>query len=69
MLKETASFFVLLIVTSIGFGQALYALDTADGRQVENVLGKLTDSLIRSILGDSDFDLVSEVRGRLAGSF
>ncbi|KDN44523.1 hypothetical protein K437DRAFT_247796 [Tilletiaria anomala UBC 951] len=67
MLKQTATFFILLLLVCVGFGQALWALDTADGRQVDNVLAKLADSLTQSILGDPDYDLVSENFGYPVG--
>lgn len=63
MLKQTAIFFVLLIITAVGFAQALYGLDMADGQQVPDLLGKLANSLTQSVLGDPDYDLVAEAFG------
>lgn len=63
MLKQTAIFFVLLVITAVGFAQALYGLDMADGQQVPDLFGKLANSLTQSVLGDPDYDLVAEAFG------
>ncbi|TKY89828.1 hypothetical protein EX895_001125 [Sporisorium graminicola] len=60
MFKESAIFFTLLALVMVGFGHAFLALDAADEAVVDNVLVKIIDLLIQSVLGGADFDLTSE---------
>lgn len=56
MLQETAAFFILLLLTAIGFAQSLFALDAADGRRVPNSVPFVVNLLTAAILGQPDFD-------------
>ncbi|WOO78518.1 Calcium channel YVC1 [Vanrija pseudolonga] len=53
MLRESAIFFILLFIMAIGFAQALYALDTADGET--NSTGFLVNSLLQALLMSPDY--------------
>lgn len=56
MLQETAAFFILLLLTAVGFAQSLFALDAADGRRVPNSVSFVVNLLTAAILGQPDFD-------------
>jgi len=56
MLQETAAFFLLLLLTAIGFAQSFFALDAADGRRVEDSGAVVANMLAAAILGSPDFD-------------
>lgn len=58
MLRESVIFFILLAVMSIGFAQAMFALDAADGEVVEGSL--VVNSLLQAFLGAPDFDTPRE---------
>lgn len=51
--RESAIFFILLFIMAIGFAQALYALDTADGET--NSTGFLVNSLLQALLMSPDY--------------
>ncbi|GMK55778.1 hypothetical protein CspeluHIS016_0208340 [Cutaneotrichosporon spelunceum] len=61
MLRESVIFFILLALLAIGFIQAMYALDAAD-RDIDEKYGiwSLINNLLRSIMGDPDFDAANE---------
>ncbi|BEJ00680.1 hypothetical protein CcaverHIS631_0505370 [Cutaneotrichosporon cavernicola] len=61
MLRESAIFFILLAILAAGFIQSMYALDAAD-REIDEKFGmwSLINNLLRSIMGDPDFDTASE---------
>lgn len=68
MLRETGIFLVLLVLVGIGFGQALFSLDAADGNRVENSLGVVVDTLLSGILGGGmAFDATDEAFGKPFG--
>jgi hypothetical protein len=56
MLQETAAFFLLLLLTGVGFAQSFFALDAADGRRVEDSGSVVVNMLAAAILGSPDFD-------------
>lgn len=61
MLRESAIFFILLAVLAVGFIQSMYALDAAD-QEIEDEYGlwSLINNLLRSVMGDPDFDTAAE---------
>lgn len=61
MLRESVIFFILLAVLAMGFIQSMYALDAAD-RDIEEEYGiwSLVNNLLRSVMGDPDFDTAAE---------
>ncbi|BEJ15939.1 hypothetical protein CspHIS471_0505440 [Cutaneotrichosporon sp. HIS471] len=61
MLRESAIFFILLAILAAGFIQSMYALDAAD-RDIDEKYGmwSLVNNLLRSIMGDPDFDAANE---------
>lgn len=68
MLRETGIFLVLLLLIGIGFGQALFSLDAADGHRVENSGSVVVDTLLSGLLGGGlTFDAVDEAFGRPFG--
>lgn len=68
MLQETGIFLVLLGLVGIGFGQALFSLDAADGHRVENSGTVVIDTLLSGLLGGGlTFDAVDEAFGRPFG--
>lgn len=56
MLQETAAFFLLLLLTAIGFAQSLFALDAADGHRVKHSGAVVMNLIVATILGQPDFD-------------
>lgn len=56
MLQETAAFFLLLLLTAIGFAQSLFALDAADGHRVKSSGAFVANLLAATIMGNPDFD-------------
>ncbi|UZJ57169.1 hypothetical protein CBS101457_006489 [Exobasidium rhododendri] len=56
MLQETAAFFLLLLLTAVGFAQCFFALDAADSHRVENSVSVVINMLMAAILGNPDFD-------------
>lgn len=56
MLQETAAFFLLLLLTAIGFAQAFFALDAADSERVKDSVPFVINMLMAAILGQPDFD-------------
>lgn len=59
MMKESLIFFVLLFVVIVGFLQGFLGLDASDGRN-EATKGILF-SLVRSVVGGSEFDVVAKL--------
>jgi hypothetical protein len=60
MLRESAIFFILLAILAMGFIQSMYALDAADQEVGDYGLWELINNLLRSIMGDPDFDTAAE---------
>lgn len=61
MLRESVIFFILLAVLGMGFVQSMYALDAADSDIDANYgVWSLINNLLRSIMGDPDFDTAAE---------
>lgn len=68
MLRETGIFMVLLLLVGLGFAQALFSLDAADGHRVESSGSVVFDTLISGILGGGmTFDAVDEAFGKPFG--
>jgi hypothetical protein len=68
MLQETAAFFLLLLITAIGFAQSLFALDAADGHRVENSASFIANLLVAGMLGQPDLDGPSDKFGAPFGT-
>lgn len=61
MLQETGIFLVLLVLIGVGFAQALFSLDAADGGRTENAGHLVLSTLLSGLLGGGmSFDLISE---------
>ena len=60
MMKESATFFTLLLLVMVGFFHAFYALDAADESRVDNAVTKIVDTLTQTLLGGADFDLTND---------
>ncbi|PWN31576.1 uncharacterized protein FA14DRAFT_192668 [Meira miltonrushii] len=56
MIKEAAAFFLLLLITAVGYAQSLFALDAADGHRVKGSVSVISNLLIQAILGQPDFE-------------
>lgn len=69
MLKETSIFIILLLLNAIGFAQALWALDAADGKRVDDAASLVADALIQAFLGGPAFDSVGEDFGKPFGKY
>lgn len=69
MLKETSIFVILLVLNAVGFAQALWALDAADGKRVDEAPTLISDGLIQAFLGGPDFDLAGENFGKPFGKY
>lgn len=69
MLRESAIFFILLAILGMGFIQSMYALDAAD-MEYDDKFGMwaLINNLLRSIMGDPDFDTAAERFGAPYGT-
>lgn len=57
MLQETAAFFLLLLLTAVGFAQSFFALDAADSERIDNSVSTIVNMLVAGILGQPDFDV------------
>jgi hypothetical protein len=56
MLRESAIFFILLGILGVGFVQAMFALDAADGNDEDSGgFGNLVNNLIQALLGSPDY--------------
>ncbi|KAJ9111044.1 hypothetical protein QFC19_001241 [Naganishia cerealis] len=58
MLRDSAIFFILLTIMGLGFAQALFALDAADGQV--NAASLVWNGLLQALLGSPDFDTPNE---------
>jgi len=68
MLGEAGTFAVLLVINSIGFGQALYALDASDPEGgILHPTRVLLETFAKSIIGVVDFNLTASHFGQPFG--
>uniref|UniRef100_A0A0W0GAL8 Calcium activated cation channel n=1 Tax=Moniliophthora roreri TaxID=221103 RepID=A0A0W0GAL8_MONRR len=58
MLQESGIFFALLSILALGFAQAMYALDAADGRTEPHA--DVVHALVQALLQSPDFERYSE---------
>ena len=59
MMKESIIFFVLLFVVIVGFLQGFLGLDASDGKN--EATKSILISLVKSVVGGSDFDVVAKL--------
>ncbi|CAO1628586.1 unnamed protein product [Parajaminaea phylloscopi] len=64
MLQETGIFLVLLVLVGIGFAQALFSLDAADGGRTENAGHAVLQTLLSGLLGGGQSTDIVEDFGR-----